>query len=107
MDTEELLQPLLTGNISPSTPFPSSPPLTYSSGQPMDGTTSTDMNSNAEFGGTEARARLESSLLKKLDARMSILILIYILNCAHSPLWISLLYVLRTFAADVDRNNAA
>ncbi|KIK06747.1 hypothetical protein K443DRAFT_88871 [Laccaria amethystina LaAM-08-1] len=38
------------------------------------------MDSNAEFGGTEARARLESSLLKKVDARMSILILIYILN---------------------------
>jgi hypothetical protein len=89
MDIEELLQPLLTGNLSPPTPFPSSPPLTYSSGQLMDGMTSNDhpdMDSNAEFGGTEARARLESSLLKKVDARMSILILIYILNCARSVL---------------------
>lgn len=57
-----------------------------------------DMDSNAEFGGTEARARLESSLLKKVDARMSILILIYILNCAHSVLCIAPLHVLRTFA---------
>jgi len=53
----------------------------------MDGIASndhSDTDSNAEFRGTEARARLESSLLKKVDARMSILILIYILNCAHS-----------------------
>lgn len=33
-----------------------------------------------EFGGTEARKRLEKKLLRKLDARMSILIIIYILN---------------------------
>ncbi|GLB33756.1 putative MFS general substrate transporter [Lyophyllum shimeji] len=41
-----------------------------------------------EFGGTEARAQLERSLVRKLDRRMSILILIYILNY-------------------IDRNNAA
>jgi len=35
---------------------------------------------NAEFGGTEARKKLERKLLWKLDARMSILIIIYILN---------------------------
>ena len=35
---------------------------------------------DAEFGGAEARKRLEKSLLLKLDARMSILIVIYILN---------------------------
>ena len=35
---------------------------------------------DAEFGGTEARKRLEKKFLLKLDARMSILILIYILN---------------------------
>lgn len=33
-----------------------------------------------EFGGTEARKKLEKKLLRKLDARMSILIVIYILN---------------------------
>ncbi|KAM5540332.1 hypothetical protein V8D89_005790 [Ganoderma adspersum] len=33
-----------------------------------------------QFGGTEARKKLERKLLRKLDARMSILIVIYILN---------------------------
>ena len=33
-----------------------------------------------EFGGHEARKKLEKRLLWKLDARMSILIVIYILN---------------------------
>lgn len=33
-----------------------------------------------EWGGTEGRRRLEQGLLWKLDKRMSILILIYILN---------------------------
>ena len=35
---------------------------------------------DAEFGGTEARKELERKLLFKLDARMSILVVIYILN---------------------------
>ena len=35
---------------------------------------------DAEFGGPEERKRLEKKLLRKLDARMSILIVIYILN---------------------------
>jgi hypothetical protein len=35
---------------------------------------------DAEFGGTEERKRLEKKFLLKLDLRMSILILIYILN---------------------------
>jgi hypothetical protein len=35
---------------------------------------------DSEFGGAEARKELEKSLLLKLDARMSILIVIYILN---------------------------
>lgn len=39
---------------------------------------STDID--AEFGGTEERKRLEKKLLRKLDMRMSILIIIYILN---------------------------
>ncbi|KAF7977659.1 hypothetical protein HWV62_3092 [Athelia sp. TMB] len=35
---------------------------------------------NEEFGGTEAREKMEKKLLRKLDLRMSILIIIYILN---------------------------
>jgi hypothetical protein len=34
----------------------------------------------AEFGGQEARLNLERKLLRKLDTRLSILVLIYILN---------------------------
>jgi hypothetical protein len=37
-----------------------------------------------EFGGTEERRRMEKKLLRKLDARMSILIIIYILNYVSS-----------------------
>ena len=40
----------------------------------------TGLDPDAEFGGTEARKRLEKKLLLKLDARMSILVVIYILN---------------------------
>jgi hypothetical protein len=40
----------------------------------------TGLDPDAEFGGTEARKKLEKRLLRKLDARMSILIVIYILN---------------------------
>lgn len=36
---------------------------------------------DAEFGGSEARKLLEKKLLWKLDARMSILVVIYMLNC--------------------------
>ncbi|KAF5322542.1 hypothetical protein D9619_000307 [Psilocybe cf. subviscida] len=35
---------------------------------------------DAQFGGTEARKVLEKKLLRKIDLRMSILIVIYILN---------------------------
>ena len=35
---------------------------------------------DAEFGGPEARRKLERKLLLKVDARMSIMVLIYILN---------------------------
>ena len=35
---------------------------------------------DAEFGGREARLLLERKLLRKLDVRMSILVLIYIFN---------------------------
>jgi hypothetical protein len=37
-------------------------------------------NVDAEFGGTEERKKMEKKLLRKLDARMSIMVVIYILN---------------------------
>lgn len=39
----------------------------------------------AEFGGREGRLNLERKLLRKLDMRMSILVLIYILNYVRLP----------------------
>ena len=57
-------------------------------GQMSSPTRSTSNKLDAEFGGSEARAKLEKKLLRKLDARMSILVIIYILNY-------------------IDRNNAA
>lgn len=36
--------------------------------------------SDAEFGGCEERRKMEKKLVRRLDARMSILIVIYILN---------------------------
>ncbi|GLB33759.1 putative major facilitator superfamily protein [Lyophyllum shimeji] len=39
-----------------------------------------DADPDAEFGGTEARRKLERRLLWKVDARMSIMVVIYILN---------------------------
>ena len=44
------------------------------------GESEAQVDKDAEFGGTEARKRLERKLLWKIDLRMSILILIYILN---------------------------
>ena len=38
------------------------------------------LDPDVEFGGTEARKKLERRLLLKLNARMSILVVIYILN---------------------------
>jgi hypothetical protein len=35
---------------------------------------------DTEFGGPEERRRLEKKLLRKIDARMSILVVIYVLN---------------------------
>ena len=46
----------------------------------------TGLDPDAEFGGTEGRKKLEKRLLLKLDARISILVVIYILNfvsCTH------------------------
>lgn len=45
---------------------------------------------DAEFGGTEARKKLEKRLLFKLDVRMSILVVIYILNYVSSVLLVGL-----------------
>lgn len=39
-----------------------------------------NVDTDDEFGGHEARKQLEKKLLRKLDLRMSILIVIYILN---------------------------
>lgn len=41
---------------------------------------SVEPDADTEFGGREARQRLERKLLRKLDLRMSILVVIYILN---------------------------
>ena len=46
---------------------------------------SIEEDSNAKFGGTEARKALEKKLLRKLDLRMSIMIIIYILNYVTTP----------------------
>jgi DNA-directed RNA polymerase specialized sigma24 family protein len=43
-------------------------------------------DTEAEFGGREARLNLERKLLRKLDMRMSILVLIYILNYVRLPI---------------------
>jgi hypothetical protein len=43
-------------------------------------TPQTVRDNDALFGGPEERKRLEKKLLRKIDARMSILIVIYILN---------------------------
>jgi hypothetical protein len=45
-----------------------------------------NFDKDAEFGGPEARRKLERKLLLKVDARMSIMVLIYILNYVRSPL---------------------
>ena len=47
------------------------------------------LDPDTEFGGTEARKRLERKLLFKLDARMSILVVIYLLNCVSCTLQMS------------------
>ena len=43
------------------------------------------VNEDAEFGGPEARKRLEKKLLLKVDLRMSIMVVIYILNYVRFP----------------------
>lgn len=46
----------------------------------IDSRTSYDEHLGAEFGGAESRRHLERKLLRKIDARMGILVVIYILN---------------------------
>lgn len=41
---------------------------------------------DVEFGGTEARRVLEKKLVRKVDMRVSILIIIYILNYVCMPI---------------------
>lgn len=65
------------------------------------------MDPNAEFGGTKARKRLEKRLLAKLDARMSILIVIYILNCVSRTPWMGFRLYRNAYPSQIDRNNAA
>jgi hypothetical protein len=49
---------------------------------------SIEEESNVEFGGTDARKALEKKLLLKLDLRMSIMVVIYILNYVSVPLYL-------------------
>lgn len=67
------------------TPLSQTPTISTTMGHPV---TSWDEEEDydTEFGGTVARRELEKKLLWKIDKRMSILLLIYILNI------VSLLY---------------
>ena len=47
---------------------------------PMPGGKNVSQDRDAEFGGYEEKRRIERKLLWKLDCRMSILVVIYILN---------------------------
>lgn len=58
----------------------SNDPLKQADVEKIDITRAEDYDPDAEFGGHEARRRLERRLLWKVDRRMSILVLIYILN---------------------------
>jgi hypothetical protein len=60
-----------------------------------------------EFGGKEARLRLERELLRKLDMRMSILIVIYILNYVRLGRFCLTQYDFNPALPQIDRNNAA
>jgi hypothetical protein len=61
---------------------------------------------DAEFGGREARLILERQLLRKVDMRMSILVVIYILNYVRLARSCLAQYDINP-AQQVDRNNAA
>lgn len=57
---------------------------------------------DAEFGGYEARKKLEAKLLRKLDARMCILIIIYILNYVRTALILQILFF--SYHSSTDRS---
>jgi hypothetical protein len=65
-----------------------------------------EADADAQFGGAKTRSELERRLVRKIDLRMSILVLIYILNfvrsppCSESPRPLS-------FSSQTDRNNVA
>ena len=59
---------------------------------------------DAEFGGTEARKQLERKLLWKIDMRMSIMVVIYILNYVSSTSKSPRFCLTRLL--QIDRNNA-
>ena len=52
----------------------------HSKEEDLEAPTKDQYDVDAEFGGHEARRKLERRLVRKLDLRMSILIVIYILN---------------------------
>lgn len=55
--------------------------------------------------GESNRAQLEAKLLRKVDARMSILVLIYILNCKFPCILSCICYM--NLSTDIDRNAAS
>lgn len=64
-----------------------------------------DVDADAEFGGREARLILERKLLRKLDVRMSILVLIYILNYVRLFQRCINIVTFSHLRSQVDRNN--
>ena len=73
----------------------------------VENTHNTSDDPNEEFGGTEAREQMEKKLLRKLDLRMSILIIIYILNYVRARCLPLLFRVPAHTSVQIDRNNAS
>lgn len=59
---------------------PASIDSAHSKEQDLESPVEKQYDNDAEFGGHEARVKLEHDLVRKLDFRMSILVVIYILN---------------------------
>lgn len=71
-----------------------------------------DDDPDAEFDGYEERRKLERKLLWKLDLRMFILVIVYILNyvcdrCICSRFWKRTINCQMHLRFQIDRNNAA
>ena len=62
---------------------------------------------DAEFGGAEARKKLEKKLLRKTDIRMSILIIIYIFSFVSCILRVAPQLHRDANFGQIDRNNVA